>query len=66
MSKLNHPYRAAAVACALLFTATFSARASSIYDATGGAENGGDPLSATTGAGPILADRFMAHCPLWR
>jgi hypothetical protein len=29
------------------------------YNATGGAENGGDPLSAATGAGPVLADRFV-------
>lgn len=33
------------------------AKADLIYDATGGKENGGDPISA---AGPILADRFVS------
>ena len=36
------------------------AGAQTIYDSTGGAENGGDPISALTGAGPVLADRFIA------
>ncbi|GAC1313080.1 MAG: hypothetical protein NVSMB14_14550 [Isosphaeraceae bacterium] len=34
-----------------------AAKADLIYDAIGGAENGGDPISA---AGPILADRFVS------
>ena len=36
------------------------ASAQTIYDSIGGAENGGDPLNAATGAGPLLADRFIA------
>jgi hypothetical protein len=38
-----------------------AAQASIIYDATGGTENGGDPVAA---AGPILADRFFAPANL--
>ena len=52
-------------ACTVLFclAASFvgrSAAAQTIYDSIGGVENGGDPLSALTGAGPLLADLFIA------
>ncbi len=48
---------------AAVFAAAFSvistaANATVIYDTTGGAENGGDPLAA---AGPVLADRFVTN-----
>lgn len=45
-----------ALLAAVLGGVSTAASAAVIYDATGGAENGGDPLSA---AGPILADRFV-------
>ena len=50
--------QAAAVVVVLCGLAVAPAvRADLIYDATGGTENGGDPVSA---AGPILADRFVS------
>ncbi len=60
MSKLQRATRFTAFASALAFAAVLSAHADIIYNTTGGAENGGDPINATTGAGPILADRFVA------
>lgn len=53
------------IACAMLacLTTSFVGRiavAQTIYDTTGGAENGGDAINPTTGAGPIVADRFIA------
>lgn len=48
------------LAAALMLASAHPAQADTIYNATGGAPNGGDPISATTGAGPILADRFVS------
>lgn len=45
----------ALIVLAFMLGTTVSANATVIYNALGGAENGGDPLSA----GPILADRFV-------
>ena len=56
MSDLAGFARLALLAAALGCIAS-AARAEIIYDATGGAENGGDPTSV---AGPVLADRFLA------
>ncbi len=47
----------AILAFALPFALASAAHADTIYNTTGGAENGGDPLSA---AGPILADRIVS------
>ena len=60
MSKLKYIGRFASLALALSVAAVHPALADTIYNATGGAENGGDPLNPTTGAGPVLADRFVS------
>ena len=60
MSKMKYFGSLAAVVTALTLVSARPAQADTIYNATGGAENGGDPLNAATGAGPILADRFIS------
>ena len=59
MFSLNHIGRFTALVIALAIASAYPAQADTVYNATGGAENGGDPLSAATGAGPVLADRFV-------
>jgi hypothetical protein len=59
MFNLNHIGRFTALVIALAIASAYPAQADMVYNATGGAENGGDPLSAATGAGPVLADRFV-------
>ena len=54
----NRLFRRAAVAAPMLaLLVGHAAQATVIYDSTGGASNGGDPVAV---AGPILADRFIA------
>ncbi len=60
MSKVKYIGRFASFALALSVAAVHPALADTIYNATGGAPNGGDPLNPTTGAGPVLADRFVS------
>ncbi len=55
----NQLLKVTAFAGLLALAAAHPAWASVFYDSTGGAENGGDPLSPS-GAGPTLADRFVA------
>src|SRR5260370_27738230 len=59
MFNLNHIGRFTALVIALAIASAYPDQADTVYNATGGAENGGDPLSAATGAGPVLADRFV-------
>src|SRR5260370_5280574 len=59
MFNLNHIGRFTALVIALAIASAYPAQAATVYNATGGAENGGDPLSAATGAGPVLADRLV-------
>ncbi len=58
MFKLKSTLWVAAFVSTMLLNSPYLAKAGTIYDATGGMENGGDPISAA-GAGPILADRFL-------
>ncbi len=57
MSSNKPSRRAAFIAPVLVMALAHMAQATVIYDTTGGAENGGDPV---VNAGPILADRFVA------
>src|SRR5260370_24377154 len=59
MFNLNHIGRFTALVIAMATASAYRAQAATVYNATGGAENGGDPLSAATGAGPVLADRLV-------
>jgi hypothetical protein len=52
--------RSAVLLAGLALTSLTFLHADTIYNTTGGAENGGDPLSPTFGAGPVLADRFVS------
>src|SRR5260370_26223133 len=59
MFNLNHIGRFTALVIALAIASAEPAQADTVYNATGGAENGGDPVSPATGAGPVRADRFV-------
>ena len=60
MFNVKYIGRFAALVTVLALSSAPSVKADTIYNATGGTENGGDPLSPTTGAGPVLADRFVS------
>lgn len=60
MLNLNLRRSSVALAFTLALAAARPALADTISNTLGEAENGGDPLNPVTGAGPILADRFVA------
>src|SRR5260370_29841100 len=59
MFNLNYIGRFTALVIALAIASAYPAQAATVYNATGGSENGADPLSAATASGPVLPDLLL-------